>query len=173
MANIRYVFKEGEPLTFQGGDKANPQKIGEALAKIADSSGGHLIPNAVVRAAKNDDHPLHKHFEWRDGVAAEKYRLDQARALIRCVHVVSDKTEVGSVRAFLSIKGKSGVSYRTIDDVLTSADLQARVLAAAERDLLAFETRYRSLEDVCELLREVRTKIAEKRKQIEPGQATR
>lgn len=170
---IRYTFREDEARAFQGGDKADAQKIGEALAIITERSGGHLVPNAVVKAAKDPKSPLHHHFEWKDTIAAEKYRLDQARALIRCVNIVDTRTESGVIRAFVSIRDKGGVSYRTMDEVLNSADLQAKVLAAAERDLLAFENRYKALEDVCELLREARKKIAARRAENEGVPAAR
>ena len=44
---IKYTFKD-EPLTIKNKAKATPQKIGEALAKIAAASKGHLTPKAVV-----------------------------------------------------------------------------------------------------------------------------
>jgi hypothetical protein len=161
---IKYRFKEDEPLTIKAADKANPQKIGEALTAISATNGGHLIPSAVVQAARDAKSVLHRHFEWTDKVAAEKYRLDQARSLIRCIHVESDNTESGVARAFLSIREKDGTSYRSIDDVMNSADLQSRVLAQAERDLLAFENRYRNLSEVCDLIREARERLAARRK---------
>lgn len=160
---IKYRFKEDEPLTIKAADKANPQKIGEALTKLSVSNGGHLVPAAVVDAARDAKHVLHRHFEWVDKIAAEKYRLDQARSLIRCIHVESEDAESGVTRAFLSIREKSGISYRTITDILNSADLQQRVLAQAEKDLMAFEARYQNLEDVCSLIRAARERLAVRR----------
>jgi hypothetical protein len=160
---IKYRFKEDEPLTIKAADKANPQKIGEALTKISASNGGHLVPSAVVEAARDAKNVLHRHFEWNDKTAAEKFRLDQARSLIRCIHVESDDTESGVTRAFLSIREKSGISYRTVEDVLNSADLQSRLLAQAERDLISFETRYKNLSDICDLIRQARERLAVRR----------
>jgi hypothetical protein len=162
---IKYRFKEDEPLTIKSADKANPQKIGEALTKISAINGGHLVPAAVVEAARDAKSVLHKHFEWNDKTAAEKFRLDQARSLIRCIHVESEDAESGVTRAFLSIREKTGVSYRTITDVLNSADLQQRLLAQAEKDLLAFEARYQNLEDICSLIRAARERLAVRQKQ--------
>ena len=163
MAAIKYVFAEGEILAIKAADKANPQIIGEELEKIAQKAGGHLTPPAVVEAAKDRKNPLHRHFEWDDRKAAENYRLDQARQIVRCIHVENAEAENGASRAFLSVREKDGVSYRSFGDVLASADLQAKVLAAAERDLLAFEARYRNLEDVCSLIRQARQQISARR----------
>lgn len=162
---IRYAFKDG-PLAIKNKAKADPQKIGEALAAVAAGAQGHLTPKAVVETARNPRHVLHKHFEWDDEAAANAFRLDQARTLIRSIHIV-DTSRDESPPAFISIADKGGVSYRTLGDVLDSADLQAKVLLAAERDLEAFERRYQRLSDVCEIIREAREKIAAKRRNIE------
>lgn len=160
---IKYVFKEDSFLSIKNAGKANAQVLGEALEAISAKAGGHLMPASVVDAARDRKNPLHKHFEWDNAVAAEAYRLDQARGLIRCIHVQSDDTESGYARAFLSIREQDGVSYRSVDDVMSSADLQQRVLAQAERDLIAFETRYRSLNDICDLVRQARERLAVRR----------
>jgi hypothetical protein len=46
---------------------------------------GLLQPFDVVEAARDPGSPLHDSFEWNDSVAAERYRLEQARRLIRTV----------------------------------------------------------------------------------------
>ena len=155
---ISYTFKDG-PVTIKNAKKADPQKIGVALAKIAEQQKGRLTPPAVVEAARDQRHPLHKHFEWDDQVAAEAYRLDQARVLIRSVRIVGED-DAEPAPAFLSVADKGGTSYRTFAEVMDSADLQNTVLAAAERDLAAFERRYRALADICEVIRYAREKIA-------------
>src|SRR5215475_4546630 len=97
---IRYQFKEA-PLVIKNAKNANPQKIGEALAKIAEQDGG-LTPAATVNAARPERHVLHKHFEWDNDIAAELFREDQARGLIRCIRIV-DETDDTPKMAFLSI----------------------------------------------------------------------
>jgi hypothetical protein len=163
---MKYIFKD-TPITIKAADKADPQKIGEALAKITAEGGGALTPKAVVETARNPKNILHKHFEWDDSAAAEAYRLDQARTVIRCIHVEDDDARDGHAVAFISITDKSGTSYRTLDAVKNSADLQARVLAQAERDLEAWQRRYRLLEDVCAIVRQAQAAIARKRQAVE------
>lgn len=164
---IRYVFRE--PMTLQNAQKANPQIIGKALDGIRKGHGGRLTPKNVVEAARADNHPLHPYFEWDRDKAAQLYLEEQARTIIRCVRVIDEE---GTERpAFLSIKDKSGTSYRSIEDVLESRDLQLLVMKQAERDLEAFQERYRELTDICDLIREARTKlsgrIARRTKRIE------
>jgi hypothetical protein len=162
---LKYVFRE--PLTIRAADKADAQKLGEALAKIAAETGGELTPKAVVQAASNPRHLLHRHFTWNDAEAAAAFRLDQARTIIRCVRVEDEDAEDGSTFAYVSVATKGGVSYRSIGDVKGSADLQAAVLKAAQRDLEAFERRYRAMEDVCEVIRKAREMVERKRPKTE------
>jgi hypothetical protein len=159
---IRYTFRDG-PLPLKNAKEADPQTIGTALAEIAAASEGHLTPQATVAAARDPRNALHPHFEWDDSLAAESYRLDQARSLIRMIRIEDDAQE-NDPPAFLSVnEGKAGVSYRTYGDVLGSVTLQDAVLRAAERDLKAFEDRYRRLEDICEIVRSARERITERR----------
>lgn len=163
---IKYVFKTDEILAIKVADKADPQKIGEALAVVAQKNNGRLTPDAVVEAARESRSVLHRHFEWDNKIAAEAYRLDQARSLVRAIHCENADIDSGVSRAFLSIKDKEGTSYRSIDEVLASHDLQQRVLAQAERDLIAFESRYRDLEDICALVRSAREQLADRRSRL-------
>jgi hypothetical protein len=66
--------------------KLSNRQIAHELKKIEDKSGG-LNPKSVVEAARMKDHPLHSKFTWDDSEAAEKWRLEEARALIASVKV--------------------------------------------------------------------------------------
>lgn len=156
---IRYVFKD-EPVVLHNGEDADAQVIGDSLEEIRLGSGGELRPRAVVDAAKKPDHPLHPHFEWDNKKAAERYRLGQARGLIRAIRRVDDD-EVPR-RAFISIHDKGGTSYRSLGDVLASHDLQLRVWTKAEADLRAFESRYQDLTEICDLVAEARERLSER-----------
>lgn len=48
---------------------------------------GEVAPADVLAAAIPEDSPIHGLFLWDDGVAGQRYRLDQARDLIRRVKV--------------------------------------------------------------------------------------
>lgn len=160
---IRYVFKDGGTVAIKNGSKADPQKIGEALADIAAKHDGELKPVAVVFAAEDERSVLHKHFEWDDAEAAYKFRLDQARDLIALIRV-DDEIDTEPVRAFLSVKDNGdNTSYRTVGEVRNSAHLQSLVLRQADRDLASFQARYRELADICEVISEARAKIAARR----------
>lgn len=131
--------------------RAGPQRIGEALEAIRLEHAGELHPQAVVDGARPPESPLHRYFEWNDQRAAEAFRVDQARALIRSIRVIDDDDD-RSRPAFLSIRSDAGIAYRSIQDVLTNADLRERLLAQAKRDLDAWTERYRELREIVELV---------------------
>jgi hypothetical protein len=162
---IKYIFRE-PPITIKNAKGADPQVIGEALTAIATENGGRLTPAATVTAARERRHVLHRHFEWTDRIAAEAYRLDQARTLIRVIRVVDDETEVGPQIAFLSVAEKSGHVYYGKAAIAASIQLQALVLQQAERDLTAWEKRYSELHDICTTVRELRETIAQRRARL-------
>lgn len=81
---------------------AKQELIAARLAKIAEECGGNLTPDAVLEDARSKKSPLHDQFEWNDGEAAHKYRLDQARTLIRSVRVeVTTESRTVSVVRYL------------------------------------------------------------------------
>lgn len=81
-----YKFKTGA--TYKG---INPQTAGDELERIRRANGGKLETHEVVRWAAEPDSPIHDAFTWDNERAAEAYRLDEARSLIRSVVVVKEQ----------------------------------------------------------------------------------
>src|SRR3990167_767507 len=55
------------------------------LRTLYEKNGKRLTADLVVRDARNPTSPLHVCFEWDDGLAAEAWREQQARTLMRSV----------------------------------------------------------------------------------------
>jgi hypothetical protein len=72
--------------------------VKEELKKLEQK--GKLSPLDVIDAAKNPKSPLHQYFEWDDTEAARKYRIEQARELIRTIkiEVVHEETIIKTVK---------------------------------------------------------------------------
>ncbi|MBU1082815.1 MAG: hypothetical protein KKB59_20260, partial [Spirochaetes bacterium] len=62
-------------------DDKKAQIYGERLDKIRQAKGGFFKAEDVIEDAKSKSSPLHSFFEWKDTVAAAKYRLQQAQTL--------------------------------------------------------------------------------------------
>jgi hypothetical protein len=90
---------------------------------------GKLMPGEVVDAARDPSSPLHNLFQWDDDVAAEAYRLHQARRIIR-IHVTdvvrSNRPAKIPVFVSLSTDRVNGGGYHRAIDVLSEPQLRAR-----------------------------------------------
>ena len=80
---------------------------------------GRIDPEAVVSAARDPDHPLHKHFDWDNQSAGHKFRITQAAALIRRVKLRVRTTTVSSIIPVYVQDTTAGPGFYS----LTSADI--------------------------------------------------
>jgi len=112
---------------------------------------GVIRAGDVVDWAKgNPDSTLHKQFQWNDSVAAEKYRLSQARSLIRLVVTVPHREAVKS-RAYVSLpqdRSTAGGGYRAIREVMSDPERRAELLQQALNDLAAFRRKYADISEL-------------------------
>lgn len=93
---------------------------------------GVVTPEHVVDAARDPRSPLHEYFEWDDAEAAEAYRREQARALLRSwkVRIVTSDVSV-DVPAFVrAIESRTG--YVRIDEMMRSSAERRRALLVDE-----------------------------------------
>lgn len=58
--------------------KADAEKVSKEIESIPNAT-----PSSILEFARNENSELHKCFEWDDTVAAEKYRLQQARNIAK------------------------------------------------------------------------------------------
>lgn len=96
-----------------------------------------LTPSAVVEAARDAASPLHPLFEWDDDLAAEAYRLDQARAVIRTVLVtVSTTRTTVQVNRYVPDPGRGREQgYLSLDPMPDEATRRAIVVGECDRAL--------------------------------------
>lgn len=105
---------------------------------------GTLTPANVVDAARAEDHPLHNRFEWNDDVAAEKWRLNQARQLIRVVRETYTDTagRPADVRTFHAIPRAEGMAYEPLDEIVHDDIASKILLQSMEREWRQLKARY-------------------------------
>lgn len=130
------------------------QAAGEELARVARANGGHLRPDTVVEESRPAEAPLHPAFEWDDPTAAHAYRVDQARSIIRSVHVleVSDGEEPRPQIAYVHVTPREvGPCYMATATVLSDADLRDQAIAEALRLLTGVRKRFEHLEELAEV----------------------
>jgi len=118
--------------------------VHEALTAIRDKHAeGNLVPLDVVDAARPKKAPLHPAFEWDNSVAAEQYRVHQARNLIRSVRIVVDESDAPTTPAFVHVEVNN---YQPIEAVISRPDLFELALAELHRKFSAAERAVRELE---------------------------
>lgn len=114
--------------------KADAQKVADEIGET------NITPKEVLEKAKDKNSELHKCFEWDNDVAAEKYRLQQARAIIiNLVYVKKDKQEQ-PVRCFQISTEKS--VYQPTKQFLVQENEYQSLLARAKSELESFKRRY-------------------------------
>ena len=119
---------------------------------------GDLSAKALLDANRPEDAPLHNEFEWDDSVAAEQYRLSQARHIINCLVVSEEKQE--PTRAFFNIQRSEG-QYHSLDLIMRNEDTREALLETALRELSAFQHKYSQLKELANVfasIDEIRSK---------------
>jgi hypothetical protein len=68
------------------------------VQQIIKREGG-ATPAAVLDRARNKRSALHRHFDWDDGIAAEKWRIRQAGKLLQSIEIIDMERPAQPVRA--------------------------------------------------------------------------
>lgn len=122
--------------------------------KVADEIGNDKItPKEMVDRARDEKSELHKCFEWNDTVAAEKYRLHQARNVLAMLVFKPKTEEEQPVRVFSLTTEKS--VYQPTKSFLVQADEYQDLLKRALAELEMFKKKYRTLNELEEVFRAI------------------
>lgn len=140
--------------------KVPAKDAGEELNRIYQKRG-KMDASDIVDESRPEDAVLHTCFEWCDPIAAEKYREHQARGICTCLITVSEpaNSEPIEVRTFVHVQK----TYQPMAVVINDNDAMAELEAAALRELRAFETKNRILQDrpkLREVFRAIESAIA-------------
>lgn len=115
----------------------------DELERILEENDGLLTVSAVVEAARSVSSPLHKHFDWDDTSAGEKYREWQARTLIQKCKITLDHRPDTVVRAYVSVPSdrKEG-GYRAMHNVLSDSVLKDCLLTEMRKRIAYWQKQY-------------------------------
>jgi hypothetical protein len=176
MKNIKgYAWKNERTAAFY---HATAEQAHEAFEEIRQRDG-KLTPAAVVDSARPEESVLHEDFEWRDDVAAEKYRQGQARQMVGAVRIIRE--ERPPVRAYVNVKVVSsmplkatdcirevdeepeqateeeneGRCYMPLEEVLQKPDLCNQMMADARRDAQTYKQKYSALASLASIMQAI------------------
>lgn len=116
---VRFAWRDG----FRAKIEADLAR--RELETIAKDAGG-LTAAAVVDASRPEDAVLHPQFEWDDFSAAEGYRRDQARKMIRAiVRVETENTPAHREYVLVRNDEDEATQYKSVTLVVQQPDLFA------------------------------------------------
>ena len=122
--------------------KGNAEKCYEEISKL-----DQITPENVLEAARNEKSELHKCFEWDNSVAAEKWRLQQARAVIQFLVVTDEKDEDFEPVRVLQVTSQTN-EYQKLDFFIKNDDEYQTLLKRAKDELRALKKRYSTLTEL-------------------------
>lgn len=133
--------------------KETIEKIKRELERVkAQDPDGLIKPEAVVEFAKNPKTELHKHFTWDVDKAAQRYWVEQARAIIQEVRVTiihNDKeVEHRCVISLMPDRKQPGGGYRMLEDVMNDKQLHKEYLRTALLEFQALKRKYEKLTEL-------------------------
>jgi hypothetical protein len=147
-------FEFSEGARFQPGAQADANLVGNHIEMLRAKFKGELTPQDILDDARHDNSPLHSFFEWNDSAAAEHYRLQQARGLIRSVVAIYTQPDKPAVRAraYVHINEPSAPHYRETSHAMSQTKTRKMVLDRAWNELKAWKSRYKDLEEFSALV---------------------
>jgi len=163
----QFTARKGSRITDEQAERYGPH-----LGALQDAEGV-IDPASVVEDARSLSSPLHDAFQWDDGVAAEKYRLHQARRLLASIEVTIEEdpeaNEPQTVRAFYHVETPEHArSYVALETVQANKSYRDQVVEDALRRLRLWRDRF----DQYSELRPVTQAIAVVEHQLGAGTCT-
>ena len=130
---------------------ADAQKVAE---EIGDKKFNY---KEIVEKARDENTELHKCFEWDNDIAAEKYRLEQAKNIVRMLVFTQKDNKEQPLRVFQITQEKN--VYQPTKMFIKNKDEYNSLLDRALRELDAFRKRYHTLSELEEVLEAIENTI--------------
>lgn len=128
---MAYIFRPG--LSF---GRINPNTAGRELERIRKKYK-QLAPRHVVAEAEPPKAPLHAAFEWDDSKAAQRWREDTARNLIRSVVIVRENDERAPMYVHVKRENREDNGYELLSHVVSQPDMLAVAIEELRDNMVA------------------------------------
>lgn len=140
---ITAKWREG--FNFYSG--VDPNNVANEIKSIGDDAS----PQQIVEVARNENTELHKCFEWDDTIAAEKYRIVQARHIVRNLVIAEETVPEDRPEVRYFFKSKADEGYKPTKVIVRKENEYQALLAQAWAELQAFKQKYSMLEELREI----------------------
>lgn len=128
--------------------KKKNQVLSEILLDI-EKKQGLITAQAVVNVAKNPSSILHERFDWDNSTAGAKYRLVQARQLIKEVTIEwQGESAPGFWGTTVVLEDIQTQGYFSTQRVLSDKQIHKAVLRDAVRELKYWDQKYKEIQEL-------------------------
>ena len=128
--------------------RADAQLVANEIMSIGDTA----TPAQIVDMARDSSTELHKCFEWNDTVAAEKYRLEQARQVVRILVIKREDGQKDQPERRFFHKNEYSEGYKSLEFIVRNDTEYEKLLKQALAELHAFKAKYHALSELEEIL---------------------
>ena len=157
MEQEKFVWKAGSQFPVNAEFAANViRDLQRSLNKDT------ITAKELLDASRDVSAPLHNCFEWNDDIAAEKYRVYQARHIINSIEIVYVKADtpehlsrsryfVNTVPTAPKVQGQ----FVTLGVAFTNENYRDAVLKDALRELRAFQIKYNRYQELSDVFKAI------------------
>lgn len=132
--------------------KADAQKCADEIMKICEELES-ATPQQILEKARDSNTELHKCFTWDDTEAAEKWRITEARSVVRNLKIVEVKPdkepEPTTIRVFYKTDNESG--YKPTKLILKKPDEYKALVERCRSELLAVKQKFQNISEFDEI----------------------
>lgn len=138
--------------------------FGNRLSEISEKRG-FITPKIVVKDAESKSSPLHSYFDWNDTIAAKRWRIEQAKYLLRTISVTIVSENKPAIRHFFSITPTKEMKtdeirvYVPVSAVMSNKDSRKEVIAYALRELEGWTQRYSQYSELFGVIKEIKARM--------------
>ena len=147
--------------------------VGGVLEKI-EREQGKVDAETFLDYSRDEKTETHGMFEWNDSIAAERFRLGQARKIINQLEVcvvyeeavpVEMQVELNeaqrsrpTVSAYVNVNKRAPGAraiYMNVESAMSDSETRKQVLENAMQELKAFKQKYRQLKELSDVFRAI------------------
>lgn len=131
------------------------KEIVAEILKGIEKRDGNITPQAVIDIARSEESPIHVLFEWDNSVAADNWRLWQARKVIASVKVEWMGRETDAYwNAKVELDGEPVQAYYSTEKVMSNEDIYQDILKTAVAELKYWHNKYKEIKELKGLIDE-------------------
>lgn len=132
--------------------KADATKCANEIMEICEELES-ATPQQILEKAKDSSTELHKCFTWDNSEAAEKWRVQEARTIVRSLKIVEEKPdkkpEPTTIRVFYKTDNESG--YKPTKLILKKPDEYKMLVERCRSELLSIKQKFQNISEFDEI----------------------